>query len=277
MTELSDSLEPQKAPQIICCVKIGIETVVVIKRKEVVAMSDSDSTQSWNDDDEDNGFPSSQAFDDALSILDEHLQEHDEPALYDEEQQKAETYEEGVEFASEIDDSGDPVDASYIDQAENSDLSDSHQPEVDDLAVSEAINEDEIIEEEILELDDEAEEDLNEEEILELDDETEEDLNEEDSFENAEQSDEIAEDSEEYEIAKYSELDSEPEAAAEESQHSMLGLGGNGNDGTDDFNLATLTQLVDEIRQESQRVAEMKVSVSEALTLIQEMSESLKS
>lgn len=47
--------------------------------------------------------------------------------------------------------------------------------------------------------------------------------------------------------------------------------------GTDDFNLATLTQLVDEIRQESERVAEMKASVARALSLIQEMSESLKS
>lgn len=50
-----------------------------------------------------------------------------------------------------------------------------------------------------------------------------------------------------------------------------------GGEGTDDFNLATLTQLVDEIRQESQRVAEMKESVARALNLIQEMSESLKS
>ena len=51
-----------------------------------------------------------------------------------------------------------------------------------------------------------------------------------------------------------------------------------GNDSeTNDFNLATLNQLVDEIREESQRVAEMKQSVSEALQLIQEMSESLKS
>ncbi|MEZ0375232.1 MAG: hypothetical protein ACAI44_39460, partial [Candidatus Sericytochromatia bacterium] len=50
-----------------------------------------------------------------------------------------------------------------------------------------------------------------------------------------------------------------------------------GHDSTDDFNLATLTQLVDEIRQESDRVSEMKESVARALALIQEMSESLKS
>jgi hypothetical protein len=47
--------------------------------------------------------------------------------------------------------------------------------------------------------------------------------------------------------------------------------------GADDFNLATLNQLVDEIRQESQRVSDMKASVAKALSLIQEMSESLKS
>jgi len=46
--------------------------------------------------------------------------------------------------------------------------------------------------------------------------------------------------------------------------------------GADDFNLATLNQLVDEIRQESQRVSDMKASVAKALSLIQEMSESLK-
>lgn len=50
-----------------------------------------------------------------------------------------------------------------------------------------------------------------------------------------------------------------------------------GHDSNDSFNLATLTQLVDEIRQESHRVSEMKASVARALSLIQEMSESLKS
>ena len=45
----------------------------------------------------------------------------------------------------------------------------------------------------------------------------------------------------------------------------------------DEFNLSTLNQLVDEIRQESQRVSEMKASVVKALALIHEMSESLKS
>jgi hypothetical protein len=45
----------------------------------------------------------------------------------------------------------------------------------------------------------------------------------------------------------------------------------------DEFNLSTLNQLVDEIRQESERVAEMKASVVKALALIHEMSESLKS
>ncbi|MBF2052340.1 MAG: hypothetical protein IGS03_02615 [Candidatus Sericytochromatia bacterium] len=63
--------------------------------------------------------------------------------------------------------------------------------------------------------------------------------------------------------------------SAEASPTSGNGMGS--ESGTDDFNLATLTQLVDEIRHESQRVSEMKASVAKALNLIQEMSESLKS
>lgn len=60
-------------------------------------------------------------------------------------------------------------------------------------------------------------------------------------------------------------------------QASPLAALAGGHEGADDFNLATLTQLVDEIRQESDRVSEMKESVARALALIQEMSESLKS
>jgi len=65
----------------------------------------------------------------------------------------------------------------------------------------------------------------------------------------------------------------EPVAHQESPMAALVG----GHDSADDFNLATLTQLVDEIRQESDRVAEMKESVARALALIQEMSESLKS
>jgi hypothetical protein len=47
--------------------------------------------------------------------------------------------------------------------------------------------------------------------------------------------------------------------------------------GAEHFNLTTLTGLIDEIRAESDRVHQMKESVSKALSLIQEMAESLKS
>lgn len=236
-----------------------------------MAMSDSDSTQSWNEEEE-NGLPSNEAFNDALASLEEHLQEHDDPVLYDEEQEKADMYEDGVEYASELDASGDPVDASYIDQAENSDLYDSHEPEQDELALSEELSDDEIIDEQIIETGADFDDQSEELEIAE--DDFEDDLNEEI---HAEAVDHDSVD-EAYEIASYEDMDDEPEAAPAEASHdSALSIGGNGNEGADDFNLATLTQLVDEIRQESQRVAEMKASVSEALSLIQEMSESLKS
>lgn len=81
--------------------------------------------------------------------------------------------------------------------------------------------------------------------------------------------------------------EAEADEALNETSSSQDDHGNNGhqnvsNEGeqegaTDDFNLATLTQLVDEIRHESQRVSEMKASVAKALNLIQEMSESLKS
>jgi len=73
------------------------------------------------------------------------------------------------------------------------------------------------------------------------------------------------------------ETEAAPEAEAEAPVAADNGNSASAGDETDDFNLATLTQLVDEIRHESQRVSEMKESVAKALSLIQEMSESLKS
>lgn len=72
-------------------------------------------------------------------------------------------------------------------------------------------------------------------------------------------------------------IDDVPEPVVQQDQASPLSALAGGHEGADDFNLATLTQLVDEIRQESDRVSEMKESVARALALIQEMSESLKS
>lgn len=68
----------------------------------------------------------------------------------------------------------------------------------------------------------------------------------------------------------------EEAAPTEAESHPMAAMIGH-DGGASDFNLATLNQLVEEIRQESQRVSDMKESVAKALNLIQEMSESLKS
>lgn len=236
-----------------------------------MAMSDSDSTQSWNEEEE-SGLPSNEAFNDALASLEEHLQEHDDPILYDEEQEKAEMYEDGVEYASELDDSGNPVDASYIDQAENSDLYDSHQPDQDELAISEEPSDCEVVEEQGIG----NVSDFATEEDLEM---AEEDF--EADFDDQLSDDAIASNAdsvdEEYELAADMSDESEETHAEADESSGLSAMASQGPDGTDDFNLATLTQLVDEIRQESHRVAEMKASVSEALSLIQEMSESLKS
>lgn len=87
---------------------------------------------------------------------------------------------------------------------------------------------------------------------------------------------EVFEDYPSFEDAEDEALPAEHESeSAEATANSGNGMGA--ESGADDFNLATLTQLVDEIRHESQRVSEMKASVAKALNLIQEMSESLKS
>lgn len=82
---------------------------------------------------------------------------------------------------------------------------------------------------------------------------------------------------EDYPSFEDSEEISEAEALDSAESGHMPSNGSGAESGADDFNLATLTQLVDEIRHESQRVSEMKASVAKALNLIQEMSESLKS
>lgn len=54
----------------------------------------------------------------------------------------------------------------------------------------------------------------------------------------------------------------------------LAALSGNDNISTD-FNLATLAELIDGIKEESQRVSSMKNSVAEALSVIQEITDSL--
>lgn len=104
-----------------------------------------------------------------------------------------------------------------------------------------------------------------------------EDLPVEDAAEEVAYADESVEDAledysafEEAEVAPVEEMAVAEESATAPASTSL-------SQGADDFNLATLNQLVDEIRQESQRVSDMKASVAKALSLIQEMSESLKS
>lgn len=184
------------------------------------------------------------AFDDALKSLDEQLNEHHQDIdAYDETEQEAIMYEEGVEYTPELDEDDNPEAVSYAEQAEESGPFESHEPDEAEQLSNEDLN-DTLDEEAAFDAYPTYEEDL----------EIEEDLD-------------VADDSETYEEES---MEDASEEAPAEAPAQATGE-------TDDFNLATLNQLVDEIRLESQRVSEMKNSVAEALQLIQEMSESLKS
>lgn len=189
------------------------------------------------------------AFDDALKSLDEQLEEHhQEIDVYDETEQEAIMYEEGVEYTPELDEEDNPEAISYAEQAEESGDFESHEP-------------------------DEAEQLSNEELNEALDEESE--FEAYPTYEEAAEPVEDSVDSIDEEVAYVAEESAE-EAAVEAAPTAEAPSMSTASE-TDDFNLATLNQLVDEIRLESQRVSEMKHSVAEALQLIQEMSESLKS
>ncbi len=185
------------------------------------------------------------AFDDALKSLDEQLNEHHQDIeAYDETEQEAIMYEEGVEYTPELDEDDNPEAVSYAEQAEESGAFESHEPDEAEQLSNEDLNDT-----------------LDEESAFDAYPTYEEDLEE------VEESEAVyAEESSEEAVEETSEAPAEDAPAAQQSTGEA-----------DDFNLATLNQLVDEIRLESQRVSEMKNSVAEALQLIQEMSESLKS
>lgn len=219
-----------------------------------MAMSDSESTQVWEEDE--NDLQSSEAFSEALASLEEQLQEQDDAGLYDETEQEAVMYEEGVNYEPELDASGEPEESSFAEHIEHLEDADDFEAHVADMeAVDEDVQETATQENASFE-DYPAYEESAEEVVYEEEAVYDEAIAEDDAF--AEEASTSAETSEAE--------DSSPLAA------SLLSA-----EGADDFNLATLTQLVDEIRQESQRVSEMKSSVAKALSLIQEMSESLKS
>ncbi len=196
------------------------------------------------------------AFDEALNSLDEQLDAHNEdPAAYDENQQDAIMYEEGVEYTAELDEKENPEAVSYAEQANDSGAFESHEPD----ATEELVDDVEETFEEYPTYEEEAPVVSHEEEVIASED-AHEDF-EEVAVEDSAEATEVEEYTEEPVEEAPAEAPVETSTDAENS----------------DFNLSTLTQLVDEIREESQRVAEMKSSVAEALQLIQEMSESLKS
>ena len=284
-------------------------------------MSETESTQLWNDEDDD--LPGGPAFADALSSLEEHLHEHQgtENLPEDEEQVYAELYEEGVEFEPDLNANGEPEEVSFTDFTEE-DAYPNHgsQPEEDAGLASLDDELDAAFVESGVSLDDELDAAFAEPEVslddeldaafvepeLSLDDELDaayvapvadsEDSVADETYTEVEDedflaaeetaSDELEESFEAYPAYEDShdevsetygqEVSDEVPAAASSSADSPMAAMIGGQD-TDDFNLATLTQLVDEIRQESERVSEMKDSVARALNLIQEMSESLKS
>lgn len=175
------------------------------------------------------------AFDDALKSLDEQLEEHhQEIEAYDETEQEAIMYEEGVEYTPEIDAEDNPETVSYAEQAEESDALESHEP-------------------------DEAEALLEEDEEAFA------------AYPTFEESEDVESHTSKDNVDEHPAEVQTSEDLAEDAPQEAI------DNSSDDFNLATLNQLVDEIRQESQRVTEMKDAVAEALQLIQEMSESLKS
>lgn len=318
-------------------------------------MSDTESTQLWNDEDDD--LQDGQAFSDALASLGDHL--HEQQGIEDETQADAEMYDEGVNYETSISQTGNPAEVSYADLTEDDafiqdqsgqtaglSLDDELDNLIPDEPVASSFQDDTDFDAELnslrdsqsesgdidLPLDDEldasfgtpmhvenaptemsfgaeldavlnddaaAEEAFAGEDGAETDDQHVYSDDSQDVAGYAEESDEApaAEDDGYFaqEDPAAEELDAypsyeEPEAmdpyetetaatmvedAPEPADEPMMPMGG--HEGTDDFNLATLTQLVDEIRQESDRVAEMKESVARALALIQEMSESLKS
>lgn len=242
-------------------------------------MSDTESTQLWNDEDDE--VQSGQDFSDALASLEDHLQEYqpDDSVSYgDETDVDAQLYEEGVNYEPTINEDGEPAEVSLTDFTEEDALPDHGSQPEEDAGLS---------------LDDELEAAFVEEEAP-IDNDLDAALAaEDDSYANDFVSEDAADDDgflseaepvEAEEFAAYpayeeteEEMDSYSSPVAEAPVESPMAAMIGGHDGADDFNLATLTELVDEIRQESDRVSEMKESVARALSLIQEMSESLKS
>lgn len=210
----------------------------------------SETDQLWNDEDDE--MPSSsEAFSDALASLEDELKEHQvKPGVEDETAAEAEMYEEGVYHQSEINENGDPAEVSYADLTEE-DAYDSTQGNQSGLSLGDEL---EMALAEPTETFDESSTVADDDSFLSDDEPVEETF---------------ADD--------YPAYEEEPPAVVEEAPAAAAASFAGGHEGTDDFNLATLTQLVSEIRQESDRVSEMKASVARALNLIQEMSESLKS
>lgn len=204
------------------------------------------------------------AFDDALKSLDEQLEEHhQEIEAYDETEQEAIMYEEGVEYTPELDAENNPEAVSYAEQAEETGAFESHESDASEILVEE--EEDAFAEYPTFE---DSETDLDN---ADVGDDTEHSMDEDGGTDAAyeDSMDEAVDDTVDEEMTEPGV--SEDAAPAEETSASDT------HGEADDFNLATLNQLVGEIRQESQRVTEMKDAVAEALQLIQEMSESLKS
>lgn len=290
-------------------------------------MSDTESTQLWNDEEDE--VQGEQAFSDALASLEGHLQEYQEQdqslslddeldaafaeqfqaepgtSLEDEAVADAALFEEGASYDPGIDEDGEPAAASLAEMNDISSLDAELDAAFEEQAAESSFDSDldaALDEPDAgLSLDDELDNAYADETALAAEDAAH-DLADDydaavddsapaDAFgthDDASGDDEgfLAEDEPaEADFAAYpsyeeteEDMDSystpvAEEAPADSPMSAMMG----GHEGTDDFNLATLTQLVDEIRQESDRVSEMKESVARALSLIQEMSESLKS
>lgn len=208
-------------------------------------MSDAE-TKTWEE--ENGNLIQEDAISDALSFLDEMDSVDEQP--YDEEAQSALSVEQGPE--DEYVPANDQISESLTEELP---VADDNFGADEEFSNSYAVEEPVAETSEAVETVDAAESEFVEE--AELADETSLQESSDDafpSFEEEETVDEVA-------VAA-------PEPVPEPAPVSQA---------TDDFNLATLNQLVEEIRQESQRVADMKASVARALALIQEMSESLKS
>lgn len=231
-------------------------------------MSNSESTQTWNEEDDDLIAQDNAAFSDALASLEEHLQDHDlNSDSEDEAQQEELMYQEGAAFNPELSEDGDPEAVSYAEYAsEDSDEFAAHVSEEGvDVSLDAALDDVDADQRSVMELDDLGADDLDGAEEAIEDEAFEAEINE-----TATDAEDLYED----DLAEQGVSDDHSQAAPAVSP---LAAALGGSHGADDFDLATLTQLVDEIRQESQRVTEMKDAVAKALNLIQEMSESLKS